>query len=112
MDKNYGGFIWTNHALSRLKERGIKQGDAWATLKRPDQSRFAEGKGAWVYYKTYGNTKIEVVAKQNASGPAGKKEWLILSVWSKQVLEDSTKKKTGMSFGKLLKGLSSKFKRM
>ncbi len=88
MDKNYGGVIWTNHALSRLKERGISQGDAWATWRRPDQSRFATSRGAWIYYKTYktdkfkGATgeKIEVVAKQNE-----RKEWLILSVWSKPV---------------------------
>lgn len=77
MDKNFGGVIWTNHALKRLAERGISQGDVWATFRRPDQSRYAEARGAWVYYKTYGNQKIEVVAKQNES-----KEWIILSVWS------------------------------
>ncbi len=82
MDKNYGGVIWTNHAISRLNQRGIKQGDAWATWKRPDQSRYAKSKAAWVYYKTYGNQKIEVVAKQNEG-----KEWIILSVWSKSVYE-------------------------
>ena len=31
MDRNFGGVIWTNHALDRLRERGIKQGDAWVT---------------------------------------------------------------------------------
>lgn len=86
MDKNFGGVIWTNHALQRLRERGIKQGDAWATFKRPDQSRYAASKGAWVYYKTYGNQKVEVVAKQNE-----KKEWIILSVWSKPVYDNGKK---------------------
>lgn len=88
MQKDYGGVIWTNHALKRMRERGIKQGDAWATFKRPDTSKYARIKKAYVYYKTWGNTKIEVVAKQNdkppvhrTSGPA--EEWLILSVWSK-----------------------------
>jgi len=86
MDKNFGGVIWTNHALGRLKERGIKQGDAWATWKRPDQSRYAASKGAWVYYRTFGNQKIEVVAKHLPAGKAGneRKEWVILSVWSTQ----------------------------
>lgn len=65
MDRNYGGVIWTNHALDRLKRRGIKQGDAWATFNRPDQSRYASTKNAWIYYKTYGYERIEVVAKQN-----------------------------------------------
>lgn len=78
MDRNFGGVIWTNHALSRLSERGIKQGDAWATWRNPQESRYAASKGAWVYYRTYGNEKIEVVAKKNEKG-----EWIILSVWSK-----------------------------
>lgn len=88
MQREFKGTIWTNHALQRLAERGIKQGDAWAALRNPDQSRYAETKGAWIFYKTWGNTKIEVVAKQNE-----KKEWVVLSVWSKKVFEKRDKKK-------------------
>lgn len=79
MDNRYKGLIWTNHALDRLRQRGISQGDAWATWNRPEQSRPGTGshQGAWVYYRTWGNTRIEVVAKQNE-----KKEWVIISVWS------------------------------
>ncbi len=95
MDKDFGGAIWTNHALARLRERGIKQGDAWATFRRPDQSRYAAAKGAWVYYKTYGNQKIEVVAKQNE-----RKEWIILSVWSHPVY--GSPKKQLEPLGKLI----------
>ena len=82
MDRNYGGIIWTNHALQRLRERGIKQGDAWATWNRPEQSRPGSGasQGAWVYYRTYGDERIEVVAKQDEY-----KKWIVLSVWSKKV---------------------------
>ncbi len=87
MDRNFGGVIWTKHALERLRKRKISQGDAWATFRRPDQSRYATAKGAWIYYKTYGNQKIEVVAKQNE-----KKEWIILSVWSRRVYGKQTKK--------------------
>ena len=79
MNKNYGGVVWTNHALSRLRERGIKQGDAWATWRRPDSSRYTQSKGAWVYHRTFDNERIEVVAKKNERG-----EWVILSVWSKK----------------------------
>lgn len=93
MNQKYGGVIWTNHALDRLRERGISQSDAWATWKNPDQSRFATTNGAWVYYKTYGDRKIEVVAKQNE-----KKEWVILSVWSKQNYEKSTTRHKKESF--------------
>jgi len=80
MDNHYGGVIWTNHALDRLRSRGIKQGDAWATWNHPEQSRKGSAPDSWVYYRTYGSQKIEVVAKKNEKG-----EWLILSVWSKTV---------------------------
>lgn len=77
MDRNFGGVIWTNHALERLNNRGISQSDALYTFQKPQQSRYGQTQGAWVYYRTYGNQRIEVVAKQNE-----KKEWVILSVWS------------------------------
>lgn len=81
MNKNYGGIIWTNHALDRLRERGIKQGDAFAAFHHPDQSRpGAKGKGSMVYYKSFRKERIEVVAKKNEKG-----EWIILSVWSRSV---------------------------
>lgn len=89
MDENFGGVIWTNHALSRLRDRGIKQGDAWATWRRPDKSEYAKTKNAWIYHRTLGNQKIEVVAKQNE-----KKQWVILSVWSKPVRQIPEKPKS------------------
>ncbi len=81
MNNHFGGVIWTNHALDRLREREIKQGDAWATWNRPEQSKKGSS-GSWVYYRNWGGTQIEVVAKQNE-----KKEWIILSVWSRAALE-------------------------
>ncbi|HTK03557.1 MAG TPA: DUF4258 domain-containing protein [Alphaproteobacteria bacterium] len=94
MENNYGGIIWTNHALQRLRERNIKQGDAWATWSNPQESRKGAS-GNWVYYRTYptsgkpGNERIEVVAKKNEKG-----EWLILSVWSKPVFQSNKSNKT------------------
>ena len=79
MHRDYKGVVFTNHALDRLKQRGIKQGDAWATLKRSDQSRRGETSGSWVFYKTYGKKRIEVVAKKN-----DRRQWVVLSVWSKE----------------------------
>ena len=86
MDNRFGGVIWTNHALDRLRERGIKQGDAWATWRNPEHSKKGTISGSWVYYRNYAGTQIEVVAKQN-----GKKEWIILSVWSRSVTEKPKK---------------------
>ena len=67
MDRNFGGVIWTNHALDRLKERKIKQGDAWATWRSPQESRKGNN-DSWVYYRTYGTERIEVVAKKDLKG--------------------------------------------
>lgn len=82
MTNNFGEVIWTNHALQRLKERNISQSDAYATFYHPSQSRYAQTKGAWVFYRDYGSDRIEVVASQNE-----KKEWVIMSVWSKPLYE-------------------------
>ncbi len=108
MDNNFGGVIWTNHAIQRLKERGISQSDAWATWSRPDQSRYAATRGAWIYHKTYGEEKIEVVAKKNERG-----KWLILSVWSRPIYgrhtyPAKTKKKKESLFVKILKAILNK----
>ncbi len=72
--------IWTKHALARLSERNIKQSDAWATWRNPDQSRKAATSSGFIYYKTFGNQKIEVVTKKNERG-----ETLVISVWSRPV---------------------------
>lgn len=78
MDQRFGGVIWTKHALSRLGQRGLPQSEVFAVWRRPDDVRYAKAKEAWIYYRTFGNRKIEVVARQNE-----KKEWIIMSVWSK-----------------------------
>lgn len=110
MDKNYGGVIWTTHALERLSQRNINQGDAWATFRRPDESRKGQKRGVYVYYKTWPYTdsngkkryeRIEVVATQNEI-----KEWIILSVWSKPVFKnESTESKPKKSFLRRILGL-------
>ena len=93
MDKDFGGVIWTKHALDKLNERGISQSDAWATWRNPEQSKKARVPGAWVYYKTYGSQKIEVVAKKNEKG-----EWVILSVWSRPVYGKEAKTEPFLKF--------------
>lgn len=97
MDKNFGGVIWTNHVLQRLRERGIKQSDAWATWRRPDSSKYNPLKGVWVYQRHFGSTNFEVVAKKNHDG-----KWIILSVWSKTSGNYKSKK---LTLGQMLKNL-------
>jgi hypothetical protein len=97
MQRDFGGVIWTNHAMDRMSQRGISQSDAWATWRNPQQSKKGNN-NSWVYYRTYGNERIEVVAKKNERG-----EWFILSVWSKA----STGKKTESFWRFLLKKIFS-----
>lgn len=78
MNKNYGGVIWTNHALLRLQERKIAQSDAWYSFQHPDGQMPGNTPGSIKYYKDYGPQRIEVVATRNQ-----KKEWIIMSTWSK-----------------------------
>jgi hypothetical protein len=74
--REYRETIWTDHALKRLEERGIKQGDAYAAFRRPDSSRYSKSRGGWIYTKTWGKEKLELVAKENDS-----RQWVILTVW-------------------------------
>ena len=65
MKRIFNNAVFTNHALERLEQRNIKQGDAWATLNNPDSSRKSSGKkGSWVFYRTWGNRRVEVVASK------------------------------------------------
>jgi hypothetical protein len=82
----YKGVVWTDHALARLKERGIKIDHALLALNSPDESRYAQTKSAWVFYRTWDKDRVEVVAVQN-----DKKQWVVLSVWSKKVFSKDKK---------------------
>lgn len=97
MESNFKGLIWTNHALQRLRERNIKQGDAWAVWSNPEKSRYNSAKGAWVYNRG----GLEVVAKKNEKG-----EWLILSVWSKPVFQNKQSNKS--SFWNFIRSILGK----
>lgn len=80
MGEKYKGVIWTDHALQRLKERGLSKDVVLATFSSPQESRPGNIKDSWVYYRTWNDDRVEVVAKQNE-----RREWVILSVWSKKV---------------------------
>lgn len=86
MNNRFGGVAWTNHALERLRERGISQSEAFVTFNNPTNSRYASTKNAWVFYRNFPKYQIEVVASQNA-----KKEWVIMSVWSKPLWQVQVK---------------------
>ena len=80
MNSQYGGVIWTNHAIKRLYEHRLTQSDVWYSFQHPDGQLKGKVPGSKRYYKDYGHQRIEVIATQNE-----KKEWVILSCWSKMM---------------------------
>jgi len=78
LKNNFGGVIWTNHALARLEQRHFRQSDVIAVWRNPDKSTYNKTQGSWTFLRNMGGQEIGVVAKKN-----GKNGWIILSVWSK-----------------------------
>src|SRR5690349_16106475 len=80
----YGGVIWTNHALQRLKERRLPQKMVLETFNAPDNRFNGKQPGTLEYEKRIGNYFVTLIAKQNE-----RKEWLILSCWVEPPLPGS-----------------------
>lgn len=94
MAQNYfGGAIWTNHALSRLDERGLTQEMASRTFNKPDSSSQGREIGTLQYQKRFDKSIVTVVAKQNE-----KNEWIILSCWIDPPLPGSVDEKNRVAY--------------
>ena len=78
MERKYLNLIFTNHAINRLYNRGISQEKAYETFKNPDGQLPGKIPGSVKFYKSYGEQRIEIVAKKNEQG-----EWVVFSCWSK-----------------------------
>lgn len=74
--QDYGGIIWTNHALERLGQRGLTQDLAWQTFNSPDCSIDGKKEGTIEYQKRFNHSLVTIIAKKNE-----KNEWVILSCW-------------------------------
>lgn len=72
----YAGAIWTNHVLSRLKERGMTQQQTALAFSHPDSRQTGTEQGSYRFEKRFGRSRITVIAKQNE-----KSEWVIISAW-------------------------------
>lgn len=80
----YGGAIWTNHAIERMRSRGLTQKMAWEAFMRPDRSFKGKQPGTSQYQKKVDRSLITIIAKQNE-----KNEWIVLSAWSNPPLPGS-----------------------
>ncbi len=74
--QQYGGIIWTNHALERLVQRGLSQSDALSAFKNPDRSFPGKNPGSVEYIKKFSNSTITIIAKKN-----DRNEWVVISAW-------------------------------
>lgn len=92
------GAIWTNHALERLKERGLTQEAAGTAFKHPDFSGPATKPGSYQFQKKIGKTLVSVIAKKNE-----KNEWLILSAWTDPPLPGTKDEKRRENYRKYQK---------
>lgn len=78
MQNKYLNLIFTNHAITRLYNRGISQEKAYEVFTHPDGQIPGKTPGSVKFYKSYGPQRIELIAKKN-----NKNEWIVLSSWVK-----------------------------
>lgn len=71
-----GNIIWTNHAIKKMRDRGLVQRVALETFSHPDTSSSGKTKGSMEYRKRFEGSQVTVVAKKNE-----KNQWIILSAW-------------------------------
>jgi len=75
-ERYYGGMVWTNHAMERLKQRGIYQADALAVLRNPEQTFPAKKDNSVKFIRTVNGRRIHVIGVLNEE-----KRWVVTSVW-------------------------------
>lgn len=75
MKNEYQGLIFTNHALERMRERGITQQQVWETHKFPDAQEESKNNST-ERRKKFGETTVTIIYKHNAQH-----ETIIVSVW-------------------------------
>ena len=89
----YGGVIWTNHALRRMKERGLGQDMALSAFHHPDIEEKGNDADSFRYKKKFEDKEVTIVAKKNE-----RNEWLILSAWIDPPLPGSEDDKRRKAF--------------
>jgi hypothetical protein len=73
---HFGGVIWTNHALERLKQRNMTQNMAFEAFSNADRVIPGKKLHTTEYQKRINNYFVTVIATKNE-----KNEWILLSCW-------------------------------
>lgn len=68
--------VFTNHAIERMKQRGIKGDLAWQAVRQPDRTSPGKEKHTTEFIKYNNGHTITVVAKKNDLS-----EWVVVSAW-------------------------------
>ncbi len=68
--------VFTNHAIERMKQRGITGDWVWQAVKQPDDNNPGKEKHTTEFIKNFGNHRVTVVGKKNDIG-----EWVVVSAW-------------------------------
>lgn len=72
----YKNLIWTNHAILRMRDRGLSQDMATQTFIHPDKKIKGKTYGSFEYQKYFKNSLVTLIAKQNE-----KNQWIVISAW-------------------------------
>ena len=68
--------VFTNHAIERIKERGMSGDWIWQAVKQPDTKMAGKEKHTTEFAKRLNGHIVTAVAKKNDIG-----EWVVLSAW-------------------------------
>ena len=68
--------VFTDHAILRMKERGISGEWAWGTVKNADKTQPGKEKHTTEFIKKFSFQTVTVICKKNDIG-----EWVVLSIW-------------------------------
>lgn len=74
--------VFTNHAIERMKQRGITGDWVWQTVKQPDEKRSGKEKHTTEFVRAFGKHSVIAVSKKNGIG-----EWVVLSAWMDPPIE-------------------------
>lgn len=76
LNNKFGGVIWTNHAIERLKQRNLSQEMALAAFSSSDRAIPGKKAHTTEFQKKIDKYFVTVIATKN-----NQNEWIILSCW-------------------------------
>lgn len=92
--------VFTNHAIDRMKERGVSGEWAWQAVKNADRKMPGKEKHTTEFIKRFDTYKVTAIGKKNEIG-----EWVVLSVWMDPPLKGTADHRKREKY---LKGLEKK----